>query len=545
MTLQVVYSVSAGVTSDISTRVFMASERLGLPAFAITLNAEEGSVGMSSLVVDDPSGNLVLNGHRRIYFVETAAPTGQQVIGNTYVGKKAVSRGDWRVGPLARTYSVILADANTLISRRIVVGSDGSRPAETDVQRVQWLMTTTEANEFNGSTTYISTDSPISMDAVDYRGQSVENILNDCSQASGKNYWVIYEESLGEFSLWYDWDYSATYSSIIRLSNDEADIDDTTTFAYFPSATLTQDPERVYSGTYLPFDGGWVYEQQVSTGNRFVFRDVSYPSFNVKSETKARARAVRYNADSASEDDVVSLSFVVPAGNVNSLMHGHRIEVKGTHWGFTGGNDYTSFTWMRALNRTVTQIGPNHYRIDAELSAIRPGTCPNVTPTPTGYYSALLPLPIPEFDSFPNTLNALTEYTKGGTPYSYPSPNAWNFPGYRWAGGTHGGLVDIGMSNVGNKIFLYPKGDGTITLYTVNYYGGAGATFRVRLLDAVGDVIETVGTNIPMGTPYTFDVTLARDGACEHVIAVDEWYGGPAVPTNHLGWDGFDWVSTA
>jgi len=370
MTLQVVYSVSAGVTQDLSTQVFMASERLGLPPFSITQNAEEGSVGMSSLVVDDPLGTQVLKGHRRIYFVETSAPAGSQVIGNTYVGAKTIDRGDWVVGPLARTYTVNLADANTLIGRRIVVGSDGNRPAETDVQRVQWLLTTTEANEFNGSSTYVNTAGGIAMDAVDYRGQSVENILNDCSQASGKNYWVIYEEALGEFSLWYDFDYSATYDSALLLSNDEADIDDSTTFAYFPTSPLTQDPGRVYSGTYLPYDGGWVYEQMTATGDEFVFRDVAYPSFNVKSEAKARARAVRYNTGSSTEEDVFKVSFVVPAASVNGLMHGMRIQIKGTHWGFTGGNDYTAFTQTRCLNRTVTQLSSTHYRIDAELSPV-------------------------------------------------------------------------------------------------------------------------------------------------------------------------------
>lgn len=242
MTLQVIYSVSAGVTQDLSSRVFMASERLGLPPFSITQNAEEGSVGMSQLIVDDPSGNLTMRGHRRVYYVETAAPSGEQVIGNGYVGTKEISRGDWNVGPLARTFNVNLADANTLISRRLVVGSDGNRPAETDVKRVQWLLTTTEANEFNGSSTYINTTGGVAMDAVDYRGQSVEAILSDCSQASGKNWWVIYEESLGEFSLWYDFDSSTAYSSAIRLSNDEEDIDDSTTFAFFPTSTLTQDP---------------------------------------------------------------------------------------------------------------------------------------------------------------------------------------------------------------------------------------------------------------------------------------------------------------
>lgn len=376
MTLQVTYSVSAGVTSDISSRVFMASERLGLPGVSLTQNAEEGSVGISTLVVDDSDSTLTLKGHRRIYFTETSAPTGQQVIANTYVGKKEISRGDWRVGPLARTFSVELADANTLISRRLVVGSDGNRPAETDVQRIQWLYGTTEANEFNGSSTYINTSGPVAMDAVDYRGQSVTQIIDDCAQASGKNWWIIYEESLGEFSLWYDFATSTAYSSTIRLSNDEADVDDSTTFAYFPDAKLSQDPSRVYSGTLVDFSpaageaASWVYEQQISTGNEFVFRDVAYPSHNVKTEAKARARAVRYNADSDEEDEVIKLSFVVPAGNVNSLMHGHRIEVKGTQWGLTGGHDYTSFTWMRALNRTVTQLAPTHYRIDVELTPV-------------------------------------------------------------------------------------------------------------------------------------------------------------------------------
>lgn len=376
MTLQIINSTTAGATQDLSSRVFMASDRLNLPPFSITQNAEEGSVAHSTLVVDDPSGNLTLKGHRRVYFVETSAPAGQQVIGNTYIGTKTIDRGDWNVGPLARSFSVQLADANTLIGRRLMVGADANRPAETDVQRVQWLLTTTEANEFNASNTYINTANPVSMDAADYRQQNVNAILNDCSQASHKNYWVIYVESLGEFSLWYDWDYSATYSSTIRLSNDEADIDDSTTFAYFHTSTLTQDPSRVYSGTLVPFQPAntettsWVYETQVSTGAEFVYRDVSYPSVNVHTEAKARARAQRYNANSDEEDDVVHVSFVVPAAKVNAYMHGHRIETKGTHWGFTGGNDYTTFTWMRGLNRTVTQLSSTHYRIDADLSPI-------------------------------------------------------------------------------------------------------------------------------------------------------------------------------
>ena len=378
MTLQIVNSTTAGATQDLSSRVFMASERLGLPPFSITQNAEEGSVGMSTLVVDDSAGNLTLKGHRRIYFVETSAPSGQQVIGNTYIGTKTIERGDWVVGPLARTFSVQLADANTLIGRRLMVGGDANRRAETDVQRVQWLLTTTAANEFNGPSTSISTDELVSMDAVDYRGQSITAILSDCSQASGKNWWVVYFESVGRFGLWYDFDYSAVYSSTISLSNLETDVDDSTVFAYFPTATLTQDPSRVYSGTLIDFQPAntettsWIYEQQTSTGNEFVFRDVAYPSINVKTETKARARAQRYNADSDEEDDVVKLSFVVPAASVNALMHGHRIQVKGSHWGpgATGTKDYTAYSWMRCLQRTVTQLSSTHYRLDVDLSPV-------------------------------------------------------------------------------------------------------------------------------------------------------------------------------
>lgn len=175
-----------------------------------------------------------------------------------------------------------------------------------------------------------------------------------------------------------------------------------------------------------------------------------------------------------------------------------------------------------------------------ELEELDAASCPDVDPTPSGYYPAFLPFPVPEFDSFARTPGDLQHYTKGGVPDPDSVLNAWNYPGYRWAGGSHSGLVDIGISASGNLIFLYPKGDRRLTLYTVNYYGGAGATFRVRLLNADGSLIETVGSNLPMGTPYTFDVSFARDGLCEHFIEIGEWYGGPAVPTNHMGWDGLD-----
>ena len=364
MALQVIYSNATGTTLDISTRVSGASERLSLPGVSVKENAEEGSVPTSELIVDDPDGDLTIVGLRRIYMVETSAPAGNQNIGNWFTADRTVSRGAWHVGPLARTWSVNMVDENSLLERRLFVGTDSNRPAETDIVRVAWLLTTTELNTVDDDL-YVATSDGVAMDAVDYSGQRAVEVLRDCAEASGRNYFVWYRESAAAYSLWYNFNSAALYVSDLRLSN-AGDEDNDTTFAV-TEATLTRDPSRVYSGVLMEFDSSAspVYVQNTATGNTFTFRDTGSSSMNVKTLAKATARATRYLGDIDEELDVVRASAVLPAAKVTGIKKGMLVECQFTHFPW-----YSGYTWYRVLTLGIEQVTPTDYKLALELDPV-------------------------------------------------------------------------------------------------------------------------------------------------------------------------------
>lgn len=374
MSLRYYYANTASTVLDITGRCRLYRTQ-------VQSNAEEGSAAISSLIIDDPAGDLVIIPFRRVYITETTAPAGAQVVYNGYVSDRTVQRGPYRT-LAGREWVVQLSDPNWLIGLRICVGADANRPAEDDYTRIRWLLTTTEANTFNGSTQYVSsTVTRTPMDKVDYRGQSVTSIIDDCAQASGKNWWIKYFEDLGQYGLWYDFANAAVYDSTLSLANTLADVNSTTVFAISEeNTTLERSPSRLVSGVYLPYDGSagtgstatpYVYVQNATVGSTYVYRDVAAPSVNVKTEPKATARANRYLLDNDTEDDVIKTEVLLPAASVNKIMHGMRIQLKATHL-----PGYETYSYFRVLNRTVTETSEENLTVGLELSPIVAGVEP-------------------------------------------------------------------------------------------------------------------------------------------------------------------------
>ena len=335
----------------------------------VTTNAEEGSNAQSTVQADDPDGTFDLVGHRVFTVQEDTAPAASSN-SHIYVGYSAarrISRGPYHRTQAGRVWDIDLVDLNSVLPRRIMDGADSNRPAETDVARVTWLLGTNEASLIDDSL-YFNTSGGVAMDAVDYRGQRFDQILDDCGQASGKNWFVWYREENGKYSLWYDLSTSTNYTSIIRLSNVLTDIDNEWTFGIAEDTELTRSPDRVNSGVYLDYDGGHVYEQRIATARAFAQRDASVPAENVKTAAKATTRARRYLDDMDSEDDIITTSFICPAAKVNFLMQGMRVQFRASHL-----PGYDTFSWCRVLNRTVKQVSEEFYQINMDL-----------VPTPVG-----------------------------------------------------------------------------------------------------------------------------------------------------------------
>lgn len=433
MELRILYenSVNAHTSGPGAESTYLdISDRVRAYTFDVTQNAEEGSVAISQMTVEDPLGELDIVGWRRIFAFEQTATSSNSAIYGSWVYDKTIHRGPFRT-LAGRVWDVNLADDNALLEFRIMNGSDANRPAETDVQRIQWLMSTSEMNRMGDVTTYVDTTGGKAMDAVDYRGQRCADIANDCAQASGKNYFTFLTQSgagglntLGT-AFWYGFDNSTLYSSPLRLTNVLAEIDNNFTFAIAMDTHLTRDPSRVYSGVYLPFDGGSVYEELASTSNNFTRRDVEMDGRNVKTAAKASARALRYLNDLDTEEDRIETALYLPATKVNFVKVGMRVQVKATHL-----PGYTDYTWMRVLRRQVRMDseGPDQtYLVSLTLST-RPAStsCPVVEYTQTsGVTYGVTVNSLPSVPTVGCSLQIWVEQIRGAVPITPIPPTGF------------------------------------------------------------------------------------------------------------------------
>jgi hypothetical protein len=336
--------------------------------------AEEGESPIVSIAVDDPGMTLDFVGHRRWLVIEDESTDTDNVLYCGYTGAQTISRsGDELHEPLGRVWTIEINDVNTLWGRRVMVGSDCKRPAETDVQRMQWLLSTGEAGEFDDVTTFVSTASPVNMDAVDYRGQMFDSVVEDCANASGKNWyaWLRNDGAAYLLTAWYGKDSVAAHVSTLSLSNDRADwveneLEDGSSLVWPIGAKteLKRDPGRQYSGNYLAYEKGAVFRTNPALWSTFK-RDFISPTSNVKTQPKAAARAARQITDLATQDHRITTTVEVPKEIATKIRTGMRIRFKGTHL-----PDYSAeFQWTRVLNCTPKPVAAgSRYELGLELS---------------------------------------------------------------------------------------------------------------------------------------------------------------------------------
>jgi len=347
---------------------FTSYVNLDASSVHVTTNAEQSSIGSNTLVIEDPGGAWLMTGHRKVLVIEDAAPTENQLIGMFYVGDRDVDRLD---APTAtsRKWTVTLTDINTLIARRIMAGNDTDRPEETDVERIQWLLATSEANAFDDVTTYVSTADPVNMSDSNYNGQALQSIVDDCAQQSGKNAYLRWIWDAGSSSyiatFWYGDDNLAAAESSLRISNVIGDVDNATTWYASADAKLHLDPSRVYSSVFGNFDGGWSYRTRSATVTDFARRDTTASWPNVRRQARADSRGDRYLNTLHTEEATVTVSIYLPPENVNDAHAGDKIDARFVHFPM-----FDDFTACRILNKTTTFLTPEFYLVTFELSLL-------------------------------------------------------------------------------------------------------------------------------------------------------------------------------
>ena len=183
----------------------------------IPMRDEQGQTGNS---LDLPSGldNVSISRGSRWYWLD--GPDGDEVrmaVGR--VGTKDYSRGRQKADR-ARELVMTAGDSNEDL--QLIIIDDWVRPEETDVARVNALITT----YLNGdprpttviSNTYVASGSTITLDAKTYDGVTPLEVLQEISQLANKNVFVTVDDE-----LWYDtWD-STTYPAGISISDRPAE----------------------------------------------------------------------------------------------------------------------------------------------------------------------------------------------------------------------------------------------------------------------------------------------------------------------------------
>lgn len=518
----------------------MVSATLGTPnlsayyptdSWTLTEQAEEGSVGESTLLLyDDASGSLATAFGQLQNLAMTDDSTGGDIfVWGGYSADWTWSRGDTAVG---RTLGASLKDANFAWERMLLTGTASSRPAETDVARVQWALSTYAADvAFDDVTTYVSTASPVAMDAADYRGQYLSDLMGDCSQASGKNWWAqqigtAIGTAYGKVTAWYaDSNTSTAYSSSLVITNDGTLLATGSPYvAASQDSELLVDPSRIYSGVYVEYEGGATYRESASIASAYGKRAVAISAPNVKTAAKAQARAARYLASWATPHLRFTTTVRVGAAQSAQLRAGMRVPVR-----MTGMPGIVDAQWCRIMRRGVSQRAAGTL-YDIEMELVPTGAAASVTTyctigggslasTASGFYG---PLGGTTTDSRgniwytgSNSAYFTPEHTPNLGPYASQTCRGFSFPDY----GTTGG--DAGGTGTNSTIRFVFTGRGTIA-WSMLAYGATNAAWSWTLhYNGAGgsDITQQTGTGLQAGD----SVTLATDALPADATGCYRW----------------------
>jgi hypothetical protein len=342
------------------------TESVPLYTLDVTEQAEEGSVGTSQLIVSDPLGALDFPPLTRIWATENEISASSNThVFDGYIADRNIHRGASELTGSARIWEVSVVDENSILTRRVLSSASANRPAETDVARVTWLANEADGQLLIDSVEFLFGAGPVNMDAADYRGQTGQDVLADCAEQSGKNYWAYQKEGVGT-GIWYGSMDHTAHQSMVRLSNVLTDIDNNTTFAIGDgdATVLWRDPSRLLSGIYGQFANGATYVRNQSMFARIGMRDAPMSWPNVKTTTTAEARANRMLADLDTEMDRITTTCYLPAAKVNWIKAGMRLQFRASHL-----PGYEDFVWLRVLKCSTAQVSEQFYLKTLELSS--------------------------------------------------------------------------------------------------------------------------------------------------------------------------------
>lgn len=323
--------------------------------WALSESAERGVVGASTIIIDDPDRTYTPPGQKAIIVEEAAAGTGRMFTG--YIAERTAQRST--MAPEQRQWSVVVEDSNVLIDDRIITDAMGGKrtSTETDHERITWLLGTGAMGSITAGR--VPNTNTVTMDKVDYRGKTPRDVLEDCAQKAGKNYF-IYRYGSGPH-LYYDLSNGDGLTSSVKISDVATEVDNATVFA--PSGvSYALDPSRVYSKVRVRYKGGSATATNAATAAAYRTRETYKRYMRVKTADRATEQAQKWLDQADDETRTVSLTITVGAAYVNDIRAGQRVEIKLTRYG------WTNYVYWRVTKRTVRQLSDDYYQLELSFA---------------------------------------------------------------------------------------------------------------------------------------------------------------------------------
>jgi hypothetical protein len=191
MTVSVRWGNLGTATTDITSKVRQASApgaSVQAPVWSLTEGAEKGTMSTSGFMVEDPTAAQTIVGLKECHFEDSACVDPTIFAG--FFDVRAVSRAVALLTGGARAWDAQVTDLNVLLGDHII--DSGKRPAETDIQRIDWLLASGYLPI--GDAGFIDRTGPTNLPAADYTGRFPSDVLAECSNLSGRNYFVRWEQ---------------------------------------------------------------------------------------------------------------------------------------------------------------------------------------------------------------------------------------------------------------------------------------------------------------------------------------------------------------
>ena len=329
-------------------------------------SAADGTSAEAGIVFDDPDSTMSVTGWQSCYVEETACTAAPRLF-TGYVTGRTYRRGHYRTDG-GREIDTTIFDANVLLQVHRINGSDSDRPAETDTQRLAWLLGSGYIPLVSDLGLVDPADRPF--DATEYKGRFPSDVLEDLCATRGQIFFVYWDQAAHALGLFFDTPASTAHTSTLTISNVLSDVNDTTCFAPYLDDESVLDPSEVYSNIRYLYKSGVVYRTNATTAATFFpsplgHRDTEVENDRIGSPVTATTFADRILARDAVENQSITMTIKLPADKVGLIDAGMRLSVRLSHV-----PGFTSFAYTRVEQRTVTQTEgtPDFYDVGLRLS---------------------------------------------------------------------------------------------------------------------------------------------------------------------------------